>query len=285
MPVAIDLMPFVGFSSATLARDTRFFSIGAVGALARNVYGASINGAVGVTTGEVRGVQVSGAVNVIAGVTSGVQIGGAINVSGEVRGLQIGGAINVVHGDVDGAQVSGAVNVATGTVHGVQLGVINIADDADAPIGVFNIIKRGRHHIDVWGAETGLVMAGGQLGGKYTHTILGVGLRPSPDGVRFAFAGGIGVHAKASETFAVDIDVLYENLSLFKVVQQSQARVLFEFELLPKLRVFAGPTFNVLVSNDPADANPSVWGSWSLSRSGDWHVAMWPGLTLGTRLL
>ncbi len=86
-PAAIDLLPFVGFSSASRARDTRFFSIGAVGSVARNVHGMSVNGAVGVATGDVRGVQVAGVVNVIADETAGAQIAGTANISGDVYGF------------------------------------------------------------------------------------------------------------------------------------------------------------------------------------------------------
>ena len=321
MPVAIDLAPFVGFSSATRARDTRWISIGAVGAVSRDVDGVSINGALGITTrslrgaqiagainvtagdasgaqiagainvvrGDVNGAQIAGALDVTAGATSGAQIAGAINVSGRVDGAQIAGAINVAGGDVNGAQIAGAVNVASGRVHGLQLGVINVADESDAPIGIVNVIKRGRHHVDVWGSESGLFMVGGQLGGKYTHAILGVGVRPGPDGARFAFGGGIGFHVDASDKLGIDVDFLHHDLSAFSAtrsVQMSQARVLFDFELISRVRVFAGPTFNVLESNDPTDVNPSPYGSWTVTRpASEWHVAIWPGIALGTRLL
>jgi hypothetical protein len=304
MPFAIDLVPFVGFSSATRARDTRWFSLGAVGTVARDVSGLSINGALGVTAHELRGAQISGAINVIAGDAdgaqiagavnvsgnaSGAQIAGAINVAGNVDGAQIAGAVNVVHGDVNGAQISGAVNVASGRVHGLQLGVVNIADESDAPIGIVNVIAKGRHHVDAWGSETGMFMAGGQLGGKYTHAILGVGLRPGPDGARFAVAAGIGFHVDASERLGIDVDFLHHNLSTFATsnsVQMSQARILFDFAIFSRGRVFAGPTFNVLESNDPKDTSPSPYGAWTLSRaSSDWHVSVWPGIALGARLL
>ncbi len=203
--------------------------------------------------------------------------------------MQIGGVVNIAHGDVDGAQIAGVVNVASGSVHGMQLGLVNVADESDAPIGLVNIIAKGRHHVDVWGSETGLVMAGGQLGGKYTHAILGVGMRPGPDGARFAFGGGIGFHADLGESVGLDFDLLHHDLSAFvaqpKLVQLSQARLLFDFALMRGLRLFAGPTFNVLVSNDPTDTNPSVYGSWSVSHSSDVHVAIWPGVTIGSRLL
>ncbi len=305
MPFAIDLVPFVGFSTATRARDTRWFSLGAVGTVARDVAGLSVNGALGVTTGKLRGAQISGAVNVVAGDADGAQIAGAVNVSGnadgaqiagavnvagDVDGTQIAGAINVAHGDVSGAQIAGVINVASGRVHGLQLGVVNIADESDAPIGVVNVIKRGRHHVDVWGSESGLFMAGGQLGGKYTHAILAVGVRPGPDGARFAVGGGIGFHIDASERLGIDVDFLHYDLSALQPtthsVQMSQARVLFDFEIFSRMRVFAGPTFNVLESSDPTDTNPSPYGSWSVTRpDSELHVAIWPGIALGTRLL
>jgi len=304
MPFAIDLVPFVGFSSATRARDTRWFSLGAVGTVARDVTGLSVNGALGVTTHELRGAQISGAINVVAGDADGAQIAGAINVSGDAsgaqiagainvagnaRGAQIAGAVNVVHGDVKGAQISGAVNVASGRVHGLQLGVVNIADESDAPIGIVNVIAKGRHHVDVWGSESGLFMAGGQLGGKYTHAILGVGVRPGPDGARFAVGAGIGFHIDAGERLGIDVDFLHHDLSTFatsRSVQMSQARVLFDFALFSRGRIFAGPTFNVLESNDPTDTSPSPYGAWTVTRAAsEWHVAVWPGIALGARLL
>jgi hypothetical protein len=133
-------------------------------------------------------------------------------------------------------------------------------------------------------------MAGGQLGGKYTHAILGIGVRPSPDGARFAYGGGIGFHADASEKLGIDVDFLHHDLSAFvttgRTVQMSQMRLLFDFELFSRARVFAGPTFNVLESNDPTDTSPSPYGAWSLTRPGsDWRVAVWPGIALGARLL
>jgi hypothetical protein len=166
---------------------------------------------------------------------------------------------------------------------------VNIADESDAPIGLVNVIAHGRHHVDLWGSESGLFMAGGQLGGKYTHAILAVGVRPSPDGARFAYGGGIGFHIDATQRLGIDVDFLHHNLSGLsdsRAVMLSQARVLFDFELLSRVRIFAGPTFNVLESNDPTDNNPSPYGSWSVTRpASEWHVAIWPGIALGTRLL
>ncbi len=245
VPVGVDFLPLVGVSSVTRARDTRNFSLGALGTLAHNIDGLGIDGIVGITTGTVRGVEIAGITSVVANDVDGAQIGGVVNVAGSVSGVQIGGVANVAAGDVDGAQIGGVVNVAAGHVRGVQLGLVNVASDSDAPIGLFNIIKNGGHHVDVWSQDTGAVMAGVQLGGKYTHAILGVGARPGPDGVRFVYGGGIGVHADVSERVGLDFDLLQHDFAAFRsptaFVQLSQARVLFDIALVPRFRIFAAP--------------------------------------------
>jgi hypothetical protein len=287
VPIAVDFAPFVGVSSVTHARETRYLSIGAVGSASRNLHGVSVDGAVGIATKRVDGLQVTGAV-AYADTTDGAQIAGALNLTTTyLHGAQIAGAVNVVDGDVDGAQLAGAVNVATGHVRGLQLGVVNVADESDVPIGVFNFIKHGRHHLDIWGSEFGLVMGGVQLGGKYTHAIVGVGFRPGPEGTSFVVGAGLGVHFDVAENVGMDIDVLHHDLNAFSwqnTPQLSQLRLVLDLKVAPRVRFFAGPTFNVFVSNDPKDTNPAPFTSWSVGSPTTTHVALWPGLTVGGRL-
>jgi hypothetical protein len=270
VPVAIDFAPFVGMSTAYRARDIRWFSVGALGTTAHGTRGFEVSGVVGIDRCTVSGAQIAGVV-AIARTVHGAQISGVVNVAGEVEGSQVG-----------------MVNVATGRVKGPQIGVVNIADESDAPIGVVNVIKHGRHHVDVWGNETGMTMAGVQLGGTWTHAILGIGARPGPDGVRFVYGGGIGGHIPISEAFALDVDVMHHDLAAFlatpKLVQLSQARAILAWTIVPRLAVFGGPTLNVLVSNDRRDYNPSPYGAFPAA-DGDVSVRVWPGITLGVRAL
>ncbi len=302
VPVALDFAPFVGFSSATRARDVRFFSLGAAGSVTRDLHGLGLDGTVGVATHGVRGAQIAGVV-AVAGATEGAQVSGVLavtahdaagaqlagiaNVAGDVAGLQLSGVLNVAGGDVHGAQIGGVMNVATGHVHGAQIGLVNVADESDAPIGLFNFIKHGRHHVDVWGSEMGLFMAGAQLGGKYTHAIIGIGVRPGPEGPRFVFGGGVGVHVDLTDRLALDLDLLHHDLAGFvwTNAQLSQARLVVDLPIARGLRVFGGPTFNVFVSDDPKDTQPSPFGSWAFGAADRTHVALWPGVTLGGRLL
>lgn len=270
VPVAIDFAPFVGVSTATRARDVRSFSVGALGTTAHST----------------RGFEVSGVAGIDRCTVSGAQIAGVVAVARTVHGAQISGVVNVA-GSVDGAQI-GVVNVSPGRVHGVQIGVINVADESDVPIGLVNVIKHGRQHVDAWSNETGLTMVGYQLGGTYTHAILGIGVRPGPEGVRFAYGGGIGFHVPINGSFALDFDAMHHDLAAFlatpKLVQLSQARAILAWTIVPRLAVFGGPTFNVLVSNDRRDYSPSPYGAVPVA-DGDVSVRVWPGITLGVRAL
>jgi hypothetical protein len=245
---------------------------------------------VSTATEDASGLQIGGIANIARDAT-GLQLAGIVNVTGgDVAGFQLGGITNVAGGDVAGGQLAGIVNIARGHVTGPQIGLVNVAEDSDAPIGLFNFIKNGRHHVDVWGQETGLVMGGVQLGGKYTHAILGVGARYTATGMRPAYGGGLGVHFPVGERFALDFDLLHHDLAAFtspaKLVQLSQARLLLEVELADRMRLFAGPTFNVFVSQDPTDQSPSAFGSTTLTNaSSPTRVAVWPGLTVGGRAL
>jgi hypothetical protein len=281
--------------AANIVEDASGVQIaGAVNA-ARSAAGVQIAGGLNLA-GGFRGVQIAGGLN-LGGDTGGLQIAGGFNMASAIRGLQIAGGFNMASairglqlapvdlaGRVDGAQV-GVINVA-GRVRGVQLGVLNVADESDVSVGVVSFVRRGRYHLDVWGAETGLLMAAFKHGGRYFHNFYGVGVRPFGDQARVAFSLGIGGHIPASRRFFVDVDALGYSLHRTDAMSTrpvflAQVRAMVGARLSGSFAVAAGPSYNVGFAGSREDAALSALGGSVLGESPGLSVQGWPGVSIG----
>jgi len=292
-----------------------------------SVCGLQLAGAVNVGWRETRGAQLAGALN-LTGALRGAQLAGAINLAGPVRGAQIAGGLNLAVGlagvqlapvnlsigDVSGAQlgvidlardVSGAqlgvidlaasvhgaqigvINVA-GRVRGAQIGVINVADESDFSLGVVSIVRHGRLHLDVWGAETGLLMAAVKHGGRSFHNFYGAGIRLAGGKPRLAFALGLGGHVPLTRRLFVDVDVLAHSLHHSEdlgadVAILGQLRPVLGLHLSDGIAVLAGPSYNVIFARNAADAEISALGSSVFHEEAGLVVRGWPGITVGVQ--
>jgi hypothetical protein len=313
----VDFVPFAGVSSTTAGRSaTRRFSLGVVGALSGGVrgfavssvlnidlsqvcggefagmanvtggavFGAQAAGAVNVATGDLRGAQVAGGFNVAGGVRRGAQLAGAVNISaGDTRGAQLAGGVNVSSGTVHGTQIA-PVNVAAGDVHGAQIGVVNVTTgSADFVLGVINVIVGGRLLADAWILpETGLMMAGLKNGGAHYHYIYALGTRWD-DTQHLWAALGLGAHVTLSERLFADLDLVSHTEILPKSDWQSieQVRLVIGVEIMKKVALFGGPTFNVLYARNKAQSDAAPSYSALLRETSTAAVRAWPGAVLG----
>lgn len=280
--------------------------------------GLQLGGAVNLTGGEARGVQIAGAANVtrdakafqlsgganvVLGGAEGAQVTGGVNLAtGSLRGFQLGGGANVVTASLSGAQLAGGlnlgtadvtglqlapVNVAVGSVRGVQLGVVNIAEKSDLSLGVVSINTRGRTQVTGWSAvETGFFAAAVKHGGNHWYGLYGLGARAADPELNLVL--GIGGDAPITERFYLGGDVVgywephfrdddeYEGLI--------QPRAYFGVRVLKPLSVFAGASYNVLLSNK----RRNDWAPGYAERvdtGGEPYVRLWPGALVGVRVL
>lgn len=89
----------------------------------------------------------------------GVQVAVGVNLTEKLDGVQIGVGANVAR-DVDGAQIGAALNLSMGHMLGVQVGLVNVADQVDGvQVSIANI-GRG---ID--GVQVGLLNLSGSVSG------------------------------------------------------------------------------------------------------------------------
>ncbi|WP_437949093.1 hypothetical protein WME98_52360 [Sorangium sp. So ce296] len=295
-----------------LARSLSGAQVGSINVAAGPVSGAQ-GGVLNVAAGAVDGAQL-GAINFAAGAAADLQLGVVNAAVSDATGVQLGainlavgaatdvqlGLVNVAAGQWTDTQLSlinvaagastdvqlGLVNVATGKVEGTQIGLVNYADASQFSFGLLNFIRNGRTHVDVWGTESGIVMAGLKHGSVHVHNIYGVGVRVAGDRPLLAFSLGLGGRFHLRERAFIDLDVLgYSlvepstgNLSAW----MTQARALLGYRLSPELAVFGGPSYNVANGATVEESELSPYGSKALGdvdTVNPWRG--WPGLVLG----
>ncbi len=275
-------------------RGLGMFILGAHGS--SSVCGLHISGLWDWSLGWVKGAQLSGGA-VSATRVDGVQVATLARATSTVRGAQL--AAVALARDVEGAQVSlvsvardvrgaqvAALNVAR-RARGVQLGLVNIADDSDAPIGLVNVIRHGRLHVDAWALDLPGVAVGVVHGGRYMHTIYAAGARRGEDGDAHAVAvAGLGGHVPIGARAFIDLDALTYFLPdrrVSRIAYVYQVRVIGGVSVGEGLSLFAGPTLN-LSQSPPEIAEPlGVFGARALDWGGGAAWRAWPGVTVGAR--
>jgi hypothetical protein len=187
---------------------------------------------------------------------------------------------------VTGAQI-GVVNVSLGEVRGAQIGVVNIAPDADAPIGLVNVMYRGHLGFQAIATESGSALALVEHGGRVVHTLYGGGARGNGSGFRGVLAMGLGAHLLKRERFWLDLDALFQvepGSPWFDHQHQlTSLRLIASLPITHYLALVIAPTYNVLVTNDKAQTKLSPWTAYNADTSAN-AVRMWPGVTLGMRV-
>jgi hypothetical protein len=261
--VGVDFVPFAGTSSFDAGRSVRTLSLGALGAV----------------SGGVGALAVSGLANVDAGPVCGLEVGGLANVAARVEGVQASGIVNVAGDRSRGMQAS-IVNVA-GSLRGVQVGLVNVASDTDAQIGLVNVDLHGRTHAQAWSKpESGMLLAGIQHGPAHMHSIYALGT--SVSGRPWAVFG-LGAHLTPSARVFVDLDLSQHTQLLANGSgpnQLSEARVVVGYAFLPHFAAYVGPTFNVLVATSLARAEAPAYAS-VLGDTSTMAYRAWPGVALG----
>jgi hypothetical protein len=260
-----------------------------------NVGGDSLTGAQfglgNLAATSVQGVQF-GLANIAGDTLTGVQAGLAnVAVSG-ASGAQLGLA-NISGGKTSGLQL-GLANVSAGPVRGAMIGLVNTAENADAAIGLVNVLWKGQTHLDVWGTDFGVFAVGIDHGGRYLHNIYGLGITRRAGKAVFAPVYGIGGRLVQTRRWMVDLDVLGYWLLLHDGDQNEvdyafvgSLRVPIAYRFTPEFAFFVSPALNVSVA-DRADnliPDPSLLGGTTLTKgSAKELVQMWPGFTVGVRV-
>lgn len=225
------------------------------------------------TNGPAAGALVAAA-NVALSDVTGI-MGGLFNLgAGTLHGAQIG-LVNVGN-DVTGAQV-GLVNIADTAV--TQVGLINIASSTTVPVGVVSVVKDGQASVGVYGSDLALVGAEARVGGRYVWSEFKVGANPllaqQPLSV---VSAGLGGTVELGDTqfgdgfvdISGDVGVVGSGNAFGAVGARLRLRP------APFVNISAGPELRLLQTHDLTPSRMSV-------AVGD-DVVLWPGLVVGVSL-
>ncbi|MBJ6760541.1 caspase family protein [Myxococcaceae bacterium JPH2] len=238
--------------------------------------------------GSMQGFQGALGINSTKADLTGVQAAMGLNRAEHVTGGQV--AMLNVASEVTGIQL-GLINVAA-HVTGTQVGLINLSDRmTGVPLGLLSIEREGQFHVEVWSSDIQLTNLGLKFGGRYLYTTLIAGMGPDDRLDRFSLGIGLGGHIPVSERFWVDVDVAAHAVTPMRkpfedsVPLLGQVRAMVGFQVLPRLAVFAGPTYNVFATWDETPDFQSittmrVHTQWDLST----RLQNWPGFQVGLRL-
>ncbi|WP_158860804.1 hypothetical protein [Lunatibacter salilacus] len=193
------------------------------------------------------GNQIAGLINT-TNQTNGFQIAGLINHTTNQGGiLQIAGLINNSGGSVE-RQISGLVNRAS-NVSRFQLGLLNIADESNYPIGLVNLVKNGRKSVSLAIDESATLQATLRTGGQKLYGILGFSYGLGNNRIPFGYDVGFGLYLLENGEFSLDTEWVSRVSTDFKsqTDHTSSFRLLPAFRLSSQTRIFVGPSINFTV--------------------------------------
>jgi hypothetical protein len=254
----------------------------------KNMQGVQSAGLFNMTSGFANGLQMAGLYNSVKGKFSGVQSGGLTNYTGQsVCGIQMAGLYNQTSGSLTGAQFAGIANYTRDKVHGVQLagianinnnttsgfqaagifnytkhlkglqlGLINVADTSDGfSIGLINIVRKGYHKVSISTNEVLNTNIAIKTGNAKLYNILFAGINAGKDKKSFSYGYGIGHEIKIGSRFAVNPEITTQYVYLgswhyYNSLNKLQLQA--SIQLAPGIAIFAGPSFSVYYSNQPA---------------------------------
>ncbi|MFT3922037.1 MAG: hypothetical protein QM778_05850 [Myxococcales bacterium] len=228
--------------------------------------------------------------NLVARHALGVQLG-CINFARHMRGAQLG-AVNLAR-HVRGLQVGG-MNVAASEVRGLQLGLVNYADDADVSLGVLGITRKGGVHPQLSMGDNALVTTAVRFDARYNYSFVAFGVHPVGGDHSYSLGAGLGAKANLkSEWLDFDVDLAAHAVQPWSGWRSGVPNALFQLRAMLRLNlhrhfsVLAGPALSLLVERDleravrPGFALPAR----ELTRAGaNTRVLLWPGFVIGVRL-
>lgn len=252
---------------------------------------------------DARGITGSLAANITRGEHQGIQFSNGYNHAGNLRGVQLG---LVNHANEARGVQAGLVNVGRGRVRGIQIGLINYAEEADASFALIPVTKKGGIRPEVWTSDTAAINVGLRLPANYTYAFFAGGLHPiartqppveaqgqadrtRAPGLAMMAGMGFGGHLPVRDDVAIDGD-----LSAWVVTAGLRAapplgslatmRAMVSWQLRPRLAVWGGPTFNVMVDRaDDGVPRPGYgWVAGSHEVDGV-RIRWWPGFAAGLR--
>jgi hypothetical protein len=187
---------------------------------------------------------------------------------------------------------AGLVNTSSGAVRGLQVGLVNVADDSDLSLGLVNIMRKGRVGVDAFAAETGFSSIALKNGGKHWHGFYGFSYRGGEESLNYGYFIGLGAHVTTPVRFLyVDFDALVFALTKDggfpdrKGGWLAEARAVVGVHPVRFVSIYGGPTFNAYVTQDLASESPYRSRLVASAETRSLAYARWPGFAIGMTVM
>lgn len=225
--------------------------------------------------------QIAGALNISQ--SAKVQLAGAANAT-QIGGVQIAGAANIAQESA--LQIAGALNI-TGK-GGLQIGVVNIRDTDDGvSVGLINIVKQnGVMEFGLEGGEYVNAALTFRSGTQRLYSIIAGGYNFGDQ--LWAVGAGFGTGFKFGEKFGLNLEAVHYNLydNDFKTEHYNgltQFRPVVNFKIAEHFKIFAGPTFNLMIQSIHNDLDISIPYSIFENENKYSKLNGWVGFTAGIK--
>ncbi|RPH33290.1 MAG: hypothetical protein EHM93_05645 [Bacteroidales bacterium] len=296
---------FAGGANVILSDAKAFQASGFANVVNGKLKGHQFAGFANVVTDSLRGFQGAGFGNYSMGNSRG-QVSGFTNFNvGEIKGPQITGFSNINMGDIKGVQLAGFANISTDRLQGVQisgffnyakklkgfqLGVFNYIDSLESgvSVGVISFIRNGYHTFEVSGNESLNGVISYKTGTRSFYNILAVGASGRNEMIYWGWGYGIGTILPISKR----VDLNFEG-TCFQINENkwyndhinllNKVSISLLINVTDNFTIFAGPTWNVMVSDIGQNSKFVPWHTFNKTYDNDINVKMYPGFNVGMR--
>jgi hypothetical protein len=262
-----------------------------------NAVATQLSGFSNIVKGNTKGSQIAGFSNVSSGSLDGFQLAGFANIAWkETKGAQIAGFANYTNKEISGAQISGFLNIAH-KLKGLQFGVFNYCDSVEKglPIGFLSIVKKGLHSVQFSTDETFYLNASYITGVKHFYNIFTLGAKQKGNRIFWGFGYGVGSSFSLSQVTDINVELVsyqvnHDEWYTESLNTLSRLKFVLSFKVSEKLRIYGGPSYNVLVTDRKSaegkytDNGLVPWQTYSKTNK-NVLIKMYPGITLGIRIL
>lgn len=248
-----------------------------------DMQGIFFTGGANITKGNMQGLIFSSVLNYAGRDVQGISASGLLNYSDQMQGIAIA-SLNISK-YVQGMQV-GSINIAR-EAQGIQVGLINYAKEMEgAPVGLISYYNDGRKNIDIWTSDAGFTNFGLKLGTNEVYNMVSIGYNPSLDRDIWQVGWSIGRLHQYENHF------LHTDFSIFKINEGSwtkdlnslfKYRLQFGKELSNGIKLYAGPTFNMLISKVENNNDYTWYRLFDFGAKGRDYI-FWIGYSLGFEL-
>jgi hypothetical protein len=172
-----------------------------------------------------------------------------------------------------------------------EAGETRLAQEVGEPSGSSRALRKGKVHMELWASDIQLANLAVKIGGGPFYVTLMSGFEPGRD-ARFSFGAGLGGHLTLAQRLWLDGDLTGGAVQPVQKPLEGdggnvlgQARLMLGFQVLPRLAVFAGPTYNLWFVWGQPDFDAITRLSVSASQpKPDQRLQHWPGLQVGLHI-